>query len=99
MIDAMFLDEALSQQMVRTTMVKEELSKKDNPRDNPDSFQAGFWIKTQNKLSKGNYNYWFYHYYPFPFTDKKPQEILNIVEHPVQIEVQPLSPPQASPVD
>lgn len=97
MIDAMFLDEQLGRQMVRTTMVREDFKIKDLPDGQPPLVQSGFRIKTQNRLSKGNYNYWFYHYYPYPFTDNKPQEILNIVEHPVQVNADPLSPPDAVP--
>ena len=52
------------------------------------------WMKTSTNLKKGSYTYFFYHYYPYPFTDRTPREILNMIENPVKVTARAISPKQ-----
>jgi hypothetical protein len=85
-------DDLKKQGMVRTTLVREEPTK-DRPIINDNEILAGFWYQNSKRISRGTYYYSYYHYFPYPYSDQKPQEIVNMIEHPVEINVRPLSPP------
>ncbi len=93
-LDVLVFEEALSLQMDRTTYLNEDLSKHEPDEDHPGQISAGFWMKISTSLKKGDYKYWYYHYYPFPFHEKKIQEIINMIEKPLQLTFKPLEPQQ-----
>ncbi len=96
-MDVIIFEEVLGNQMIRTTCLVEDLDKSEPDEDHPGQLKAGFWMKTSTSLKKGKYKYWFYHYYPYPFSDKKVQEILNMIHDPVEINVVPIERPIGMP--
>ena len=88
-------DPLLAQQMRRGTLVRESLARPDSPQEHPGQLLVGFQTLGQHRLPKGTYPYRLYYYYPFPFSDHKVQEVLNLIQKPVQISVRPL--PQVPP--
>jgi hypothetical protein len=97
LMEVLVLDDLLSQMLIRSTYVEEDLSKEDAQEDHPGKLIAGFYTTTAKRLRKGTYRYWIYHYYPYPFSDQKVQEILNMIEHPVEIKVRPIFSPSIAP--
>lgn len=93
MIDSMVLEEELGRQMIRTTYLDEDPSRTEPGEDHPGQLQAGFWLQIEQSLNKGSYKYWFYHYYPYPFGPGKIEEIMNMIERPLQFSARPLNPP------
>jgi hypothetical protein len=75
-------------QIIRTTLIHDTLYEKD---PNKGEITAGFWFRNTGKIPKGTYNYTIYHYFPCPFTEQKPREILNMIEHPLELDVQSFS--------
>jgi len=96
-LEIILLDQALSQMLIRTTYVRENLSRSDPPEDHPGQILAGVWFKNSDRLVRGTYHYWFYHYYPYPFSEGKVQEILNLIERPIQVFARPLASAPAAP--
>lgn len=97
MVDALIFDQTLSRLLVRTTLVREELANPDSPEEHPGQLLVGYWVKSAGHMPKGVYHWQLYHYYPAPFSEGKVQEILNLVEHPVQVFVRPLASTPAAP--
>ena len=89
-IEVMDLDELLNEMVDRATYVEEDLLKKDPNEDHPGKITVGFHTISAKNLRKGSYQYTLYHYYPYPFSDEKVQEILNMIEHPVEITGRPM---------
>lgn len=96
-MDVALFEEVLGNQMIRTTYLVEDPDKKEQDEDHPGQISAGYWMRTSTNLKKGNYKYWFFHYYPYPFSDKKVQEILNMIHSPVEINVSPIERPVGMP--
>ena len=97
MVDALVLDQTLSQLLVRTTLVREELANPDSPDEHPGQLLVGYWVKSSSHMPKGVYHWQLYHYYPYPFSEGKVQEVLNMVEKPLQLSIRPLASPELAP--
>ncbi len=93
LMEVIVFDDNLNQMLDRPTYVVEDLQKKDPNGDHPGILMAGFYTATAKKLRKGNYQYWIYHYYPYPFSEKRVQGILNMIEHPMEIEFHAMTRP------
>jgi hypothetical protein len=78
--------------VARTTLVHEEKTR-DPPRAEPGEVMVGFWFKNTGRITKGKYNYCYYHFFPHPYTDHKVDEIKNMVEHPLEVRVKPMDGP------
>jgi hypothetical protein len=78
-------------QIIRTTLVRDTLYEKGSNKGGDGEITAGFWFRNTGKIPKGTYNYTIYHYFPYPFTEQKPQELLNMIEHPLQLNIQSFS--------
>ena len=90
MVEAMIFHESLAPFLRRFTLFRDDPSLKDPPEDNPGQFLTGFWVVPIKYMPKGTYRWWLYHYYPYPFSERKEIEVLNLAEHPVQISARPL---------
>jgi hypothetical protein len=82
--------------MIVVSLVAEEPSKKE-PENAPGEILAGYWYRNSSKIPRGHYAWMLYHYYVHPFSDDKVEEILNMIHHPVEIKVQPISSPTVAP--
>ena len=83
----------LAQQMWRGTLVRESLARPDSRKDHSAHLLVGFQTLGQHSLPKGTYNYRLCYYYPVPISDPKIGEIVNLIEHPLQVTARPLNPP------
>jgi len=92
-VDALLFSPELAKLMRPTTLVREELANPDSPEEHPGQLVVGYWVKSQGNMAKGVYHWQLYHYYPYPFSDRKAQEILNLAQHPLQLSSRPLAPP------
>lgn len=90
MVEAMIFSRDLSALLTRTTLVREELVDADSAEDHPGRLLVGYWVKVIDRVPKGVYRWQLYHYYPYPFTEDRAQEILNLIEHPLQVSVVPI---------
>ena len=88
MIDVLVLDERLNHKLIRTSYVTEKSSASSSKPSS--QILAGLWMKNLKGMERGTYSFWYYHYYPYPFTDQKVTEILQMIEHPVQVTAHPL---------
>jgi len=93
MLQVLVFDDYLSQHLVRTTMVRENLPRSEAAKNQTSDLLSGFWFKNTDRLDKGTYHYQFYHYYPFPYSEAKVKELLDLVQHPLGLSAHPLSPP------
>jgi hypothetical protein len=83
--------------LIRTILLHEDEKTKGTPKNQAGEILVGYWFRNTSKIPKGTYHYWLYHYYPYPYTETKAREILNMIEHPVEINFRPLAPPPVSP--
>jgi len=92
LVDALIFEASLSQLLRPTTLVRDELASLDAPEEHPGKLLVGYWVKSSGNLPKGVYHWRLFHYYPYPFSERKAQEILNLAEHPLQLSARPLNP-------
>jgi len=85
----------LAEQMLRGTLVRQSLASPDSPQDHSAHLLVGFQTQGQHRLPKGTYPYRLCYYYPVPFSDRKVQEVINLIQKPVQVSARPL--PQVPP--
>jgi hypothetical protein len=78
-------------QLIRTSLVHDDLTQEDSSKLYPGDILAGYKTTNSKRLPKGTYQYSFCHYYPYPFSHGKIQEVLNMIEQPVEVKVHPLS--------
>jgi hypothetical protein len=53
---------------------------------------VGYHYKNASRIPRGTYNYSYYHYYPRRFSTAKVDEILKIIERPLQVKAEKISP-------
>ena len=92
-VDVLRFDERLHSLLVRATLLREDLDQADPPEDHPGQLLTGYWVRPLNLMPKGTYRWWLYHYYPYPFSERKVREVLDMIEQPLQLEFHPLPPP------
>lgn len=95
-IEVFILDDQLDQMVERATYVEEDPETTDPDDEYPGRLIAGFHTKSATNLKKGRYQYTIYHYYPGSASEEKVGELLDMIDHPLQVRSRPLQLPAAS---